>query len=329
MRGDGTSPLFLVTGDSGASRPAGTLLGEVDKALYFAADAEVVGVVGPGGSREALQTAPIYQHAGLPNLLPTATSSLLHHAGRWTFMMAPDDSVQGEFIGAFVADRLSARSVLLFYIPDEYGLGLATGTQAALARRGVRLLDRVAIRTRERCPPETPENPYTSAVAAALNTERPDVIVIAGRTNETACIARAVSGRLAGARIVAGDGVLVNDAFERMAGAAADSIYLVAFWHPSNEAAASRGFVTRFQALVGRVPQHDDAMYYDAVMLMAAAMGSAGADRTAIRDYLETLGRSRPPYQGITGPIAFTPEARRPLLMTRIRDHRTEPVPAR
>lgn len=300
-------------------------MGEVDKALRFAANPRIVVVVGPGGSREALQTAPIYRQGALPNIAPTSTSRLLRQAGPWTFLMAADDSVQGEFIGAFVAERLHASSALLFYIPDEYGLGLATGTAQALAARGVRLLDRVAIRSRERCP-QGSRNPYEPAVAAALRGGRPDVIVVAGRTIETACIAQAVHSRLPRVPIVAGDGVLVDRDFLLLAGAAADSLYLVAFWHPSRSDHASQLFVNQFTARIGRAPRHDDAMFYDAVMLVATAIKSAGPQRAAIRAYLTSLGRTRPPYQGITGPIAFTDAAPRPLLMTRVRAGHTEVI---
>jgi branched-chain amino acid transport system substrate-binding protein len=121
--------------------------------------------------------------------------------------------------------------------------------------------------------------------------------------------------------------VLVDQQFLQIAGPAADSMYLVSFWHPSQPDPGSRGFVARFTTMVGRPPRHDDAMFYDAVMLMGTAIRSAGAERTAVRDYLASLGRTRPPYEGITGPIAFTDEAHRPLLMTRIRAGRTEVLP--
>jgi ABC-type branched-subunit amino acid transport system substrate-binding protein len=102
----------------------------------------------------------------------------------------------------------------------------------------------------------------------------------------------------------------------------------VAFWHPSQPDSLSREFVARFLRSAGRSPRHDDAMFYDATALIVEAVRTVGPDRAAVRAYLEQLGRSRPPYQGVTGPIAFTPQARRPLLMTRIRGGRTERVPA-
>src|SRR5205809_642011 len=41
------------------------------------------------------------------------------------------------------------------------------------------------------------------------------------------------------------------------------------------------------------------------VLLLARAMDQAGADRRAVRDYLARVGRGKPPFEGVTGPIAF------------------------
>lgn len=318
--------LRIDTGDSVIlARSGGGLASEVDRALHFARVPDVVGVVGPGGSRQALQTAPVYRDAGVPNIVPTSTSTRLRDAGPWTFTMAANDSLQGEFIGDFVAARLGSRAALLFYLPDEYGVGLASGTAAALDRRGIRLIGRIPIR-QAGCP-ASGTNPYGEAAETALRRDTPDVVLIAARTPETACLLRAIHTLAGPMRYVAGDGTLPHASFAAMAGAGADSLYLVAFWHSDRDDPSSRHFVARFRELVGRTPLHDDAMFYDAVMLFAAAVGVVGADRKRIRTYLSELGRSLPPYQGVSGPIAFTSDAPRPLVMTRLRNGRTEVVP--
>ncbi len=54
------------------------------------------------------------------------------------------------------------------------------------------------------------------------------------------------------------------------------------------------------------MPDASEALQYDAYMLLAAAIREAGPSRVAVRKWLESLGRSREPWQGVTGPIAFT-----------------------
>ena len=312
---------------SNPTQPFGALVSEVDKAIQFAADPRIVAVVGPSSSREALQTAPVYRDAGLPNVVPTATSRLLRAAGPWTFMLAADDSVQGEFIGGFVAERLGSRTVLLFYVADEYGHGLASGVRAALARRKVRLLDSILVRWDLQCPLDNGVNAYDAVAAAGLRAGAPDAGVLATRTPESSCLVRALAPSVQGARFVAGDGTLLDGLPIARAGPAAAAINAVAFWVPGSSDTASQSFRTRFHAIVGRDPRHDEAMAYDAVMLLTAAIRAAGPDRSAIRRYLEELGEKRPPYSGVTGPISFRPDSKRPLIMTRLSGHRIEAVP--
>ena len=58
-------------------------------------------------------------------------------------------------------------------------------------------------------------------------------------------------------------------------------------------------------------PYHRDdddfiaALAYDATMVIARAALEVGADRARIRDYLATIGTTRPAMTGVTGPIAF------------------------
>jgi branched-chain amino acid transport system substrate-binding protein len=282
---------------------------EVRRAERLAAIPGIVGVVGHGGSRASLAAAPVYNEAGIVQITPTSTSRVLKSAGPWTFNLAPDDSIEGSFIGEFVAERLRAGSVTLYYVNDEFGVGLRDGAVAELARRGVAVLDRV---------PMDITSDFQTLVAASLKRGKPDVVVVAGRQNETGTIARLMRERGVPRPVVAGDGALVLPALADVAGPAADSIYVVAFWMPDAQDSVSRAFVQRHLRLAGLVPQSADAMSHDALLLLAEAIHEVGSDRAAVREYLAELGRSRPPYQGVTGPISFAPGAPSRLIMARL-----------
>ena len=327
----GEPRIVVTTGDSAPLPEGSPLPSEVDRAIRFAKNPSVVAVVGPRGSREALQTAPVYREARLANVIPTATSSRLRDLGPLSFLLAPNDSIQGEFISRFVAEQLHARTAAIVYLPDEYGVGLAAGSATALAKRGVAVTTRMPVRPMQACQPRVAHNDYDDVVTDVLAYGIPDVVVLATRALETACIARSVrerspSTRYASTRFVAGDGALVDPTFVELAGPAADSIYMVAFWHRERDDSLSRAFATSFRARVGREPRHDDAMFYDAVMVVAQAIREGGPTRDAVATYLTELGQSRPAYRGVTGPIAFTPDAARPLLMTRLKGGHPEPV---
>lgn len=278
----------------------------------------LVAVVGHGGSRGSLAAAPIYNAAGVPQVVPTSTSRLLQDAGPWTFALAPNDSIEGAFIGAFVLERLGARRVTVFYLNEEYGAGLRDGVVTELARRGVTVVDRVGY---------DPTNDLPTLVDASLRRGTPELLVVAGRGEDTGRIARAAWARLRGIRVVAGDGALLLPHLPDAAGPAADSVYVVAFWLPDGSDDASRAFIERFTRITGHPPQSSDAMGRDALLLVAHAIREVGARRAAVRDYLRSLGRTRPPYEGVTGPISFTEDRPPRLRMARLRRGQLVPAP--
>ena len=78
----------------------------------------------------------------------------------------------------------------------------------------------------------------------------------------------------------------------------------VEFWAPGTDS-LSRAFVDLVQKKLNRAPGASQALQYDAFMLLSAAVREAGPSRRAIRRWLESLGRTREPWRGVTGPIAF------------------------
>jgi len=145
---------------------------EVERAQRFVTLPGLVAMVGHGGSRASLAAAPVYNDAGIPQVVPTSTSRLLATAGPWTFSLAPNDSVEGAFIGDFVAGSLAARSVTIYYVNDEYGEGLRDGVRASLGALGVAILDEVAVH---------PASDFRTLVEASLRRGTPDVVVVAAR----------------------------------------------------------------------------------------------------------------------------------------------------
>ena len=309
----GARPVRVVSAPVTGGAAAGSLTAAVQHAMAITATPGIVGVVGNSNSREALLAVPVYAGAHIPVVVPTATSRRLREAGPWTFVLAPDDSVEGEFIAAFVAERLNARAVTLYSVADEYGIGLRDATAAALDRRGVAVADRVTLPLVAGC---QPGNAVETVVIASLQRTRPGVAVFAGRPDETLCAVRVLATRRPGMRFVAGDGLVLGPGTFAVPGI--DSVYAVAFWHADQRPERAARFVERFQQTAGRPPHHGDALAYDAIMVLAAAVQAGARDGEGVRRYLAGLGTDRPPYNGLTGPVAFGPRAERPLVMTRV-----------
>lgn len=308
---------IVVRGADDAAVGAGSLGAEVRWATRLAADPRVIVSVGPDGSREALQVAPIYRGAGVPDLVPTGTSRLLADAGPQTIALPPNDSVQAEVFAAFADTALRAQRVRVLHIPDEYGVGLARFAEAALRRRGIAVGARVTVRQGADCRVAADSTAFALAVEEAARDAAPDVVLIATRTREGACLTAALKRRLPTVRIVLGDGVDVSEEFRTRAAAAAVGVHAMLFWHASVGRRDAADLAARFEREVGRPMRSGEAMYLDGARLAATAIRTVGADRAAVLAWMQGVGTRTPPYVGITGEFSFAPGARRPIYIGR------------
>jgi branched-chain amino acid transport system substrate-binding protein len=279
----------------------------------------LMGAVGPGSSELTLQTVPLLEEEGIPQVIPTATSGYLADVGPWTFTMAPTDSAEGVFIAEYVAGALGASRVGIFYTVQEYGLGIARGVRTALQARGAEAVFERPVEKDKSCV-ESGSNPYMAAVEQSISRTLPEAIVVAGREWEAGCIARALNDMGLSIPVIAGDGAAQRARLSQAAGDGLENLATVAFWVADSEDARSRAFVQSFVERTGDMPNHGDALAFDASVLLATAVIAVGPNRARIRDYLASLGVERPPYPGVTGPISFEPGAHRRMLVTRMLD---------
>ncbi len=314
---DTTLGAIRIVGDWDSGGTESTV--EIARARRLVALPGVVGVVGHAGSRSTLITAPIYSEAQIPLVVPTATSGRLWEIGEWIFPMAPTDSIEAAFLGEAAVDGLKASRITVFFVHTAYGTGIRAELRRWLATRNMAPVDEV---------PYVIGADLHTLVEASLLRSRPDLVVLVGRRIEVALMAAQVYEHDPSIKLLAADG-----AFDQLAelmvaaGAAADSLYLTTFWVPDTTVPIQRDFIRRYRLDTGREPAAFEAMRYDAVMVLAQAIGEVGADRAAIRDWLRSLGGDRPPYQGVTGDISFRRGARRNLLLVRLRDGVPVPVP--
>jgi branched-chain amino acid transport system substrate-binding protein len=284
---------------------------EVRRAERLVADPSVMTVIGPSNSRGALAAGPIYNAAGVTQINPQATSHLLDRLDGRTLSLIPDDSLEGEFIGMFLADSLHAQSATIFFANDEYGIGLREGVEHALSSRQIQVSDKV---------PFSENGPFQVLVRTSLRRVHPDVFVIAGRSTATLEIARALHEVIPGATIIVGDGAMVPERLATLGDSILATMHVVSFWAAKPGDTVAAEFCRRFRSVLGRDPEPADAYVYDGIMLTGAAVREVGANRDAVWEWLHSLGRTRPPFQGVTGPIAFNEPPLSRMVMVRIRD---------
>lgn len=278
----------------------------------------LVAVVGHRDSRSTLVVGPVYRDAGIPLVVPNATSRAISQIGPMVFRMVADDAEEGGFLARVALKGLHGDHIALFHLSDEYGVGIGDGVLAALAQDGVRAgsVTQYGLR-RNRCPDD-----FQALVDAALLRGPPDVVILGSRTPDAACIVRLVGARVPGAHFIAADGVEPGENLRTIAGTAATRLWVTQFWTPLEDS-ASAAFARDYERRSGEAPNQGTALRWDGVRLLAEAVREVGPHPRRIASYLRELGHQRPPFHGVTGDISFGPHPHKLIVV----DASDRPVP--
>jgi branched-chain amino acid transport system substrate-binding protein len=136
IKTDGKGKVSLVEGDTQLDPAQASTVGQ-----RFAADADILAVVGPAGSQEVLAVAPIFKKAQrLPFISASATrTSLTNGKIPNFFRVVPNDSVQAPTIAKYVRTVLKGKEVVIVDDQTAYAKPLANGVQANLRAAGVKV----------------------------------------------------------------------------------------------------------------------------------------------------------------------------------------------
>lgn len=260
-------------------------------------DPDVLAVIGHSNSSASLAASQVYNARHVVQVAPTTTAPLFSEAGPWSFRLVASDEHQAAFIVRQLLDGGRAPRTALVYVNDDYGRPLRQLLLRELRTRGV---------------PVAYEGPYAegetaeseSEVVRSLAAVKPEVLIWAGRPTGYLAIAGPLRAALPNLRIVGSDGfggvAVEEDPLHRFDGVR--YVRLVDLRRPDSALQAVR---SRYRADGGADLSDQAALAYDAVMLLADAVRHTGPNRDAIREWLSHVGRDRPPYQGVTGPIGF------------------------
>ena len=246
----------------------------------------VLAVVGHANSSATVAAARVYD-GRLASVSPSASSPEITGLSHWLFRVIPSDSANGIALARF-AKALGHTRAAILYENNSYGRGLADSFRRAFAGE-ITSLEPVAVEGKE-------VEPYL----AYLKLHEPGLIFVAGSDGSGLEILREARRQGIKSDFLGGDGWagITTDT------AASEGVYVGAPFSADDPRPEVREFVRAFRGKFGREPNSFAALAYDATMVVAQAIERAGPDRSAIRDYLESMHESNA-YRGVTGQIAF------------------------
>ncbi|HVH09734.1 MAG TPA: ABC transporter substrate-binding protein [Gemmatimonadales bacterium] len=288
--GDRGRTLELRVADDSGSEDAAVRVAE---RLY--ADPAVVAVVGHLSSGTSLAAARVY--AGGPDpvvmISPSASSPALSGMSPWVFRVCPSDLQHGPELARFASQALRARRAGIIYVNSDYGRGVRSTFMAEFARLGGTIVE---------------ADPYVASTASLepylsrMRRGGVDVLLLAAERPGAELALREMRALGVAWPVLGGDALAGIEAD----GALAEGVRLSAAYLADRRDERNGAFVADYaRAYPGERPDHRGAGTYDAIRLVARAIAGVGPARQAVRDYVARVGRGRPPFEGVTGTIAF------------------------
>lgn len=271
-----------------------------DSAVFIATDlyeSGVSAVVGHLFSGMSLAAAPVYNGGSDPvvAISPSSSSPELTTAGEYTFRVCPSDLAHGATLAEWVYHHLGLQQGAVLYLNDQYGRGI----RQTFVREFTRLSGRL-----ESVDPylgDTPDvGPYLDRLARS---RRAEFLIVAGNRSEAEEILRQARRRGLTMPVLGGDGL---EGIQE-AGAIAEGVYHSSAYFPSLATDANRRFVDAYRRKYPDAgdPNQPAAATYDAVYLLRDVVARAGSSREAVRKTLAGVGSATPPFEGVTGTVAF------------------------
>ena len=265
-------------------------------AQQLAREPGVVAVIGHLQSYVTVPAAAIYDQAGIVLISATSTTpELTAHGYSRLFRTVFTDRDVGAQLAQYALAR-GHRQIAIYYMRNEYGLGLANEFERAATSGGARIVDRQSY------DPGTPSNQASTerAVTAWKNLSI-DAVFVAGQVPQAALFIAELRRKGITAPIYGSD-ALGTPALLAIGGQAVEGTVLATAFHTGAPRAEVHRFSGAFRHAYGREPDAGAALGYDAVNVLVEAIRRAGSTSPA---KVSTALRALKDWQGVTGPFTF------------------------
>lgn len=259
-------------------------------------------IIGPMTSNEAKAAGPIIQNAKVPSLEISVTAENITDIGDCIFRNSVPESKNIPQTVKKTYKLLGYKTAAILYAHDnEQHVTAQKYFQKTMEEEGVQVIDVETFGSKD--------SEY-SAQLTNIQHKAPDVIVVCSYYQEGSRILKKMR-EMGMDQPVLGDNGFVSPELGKMAGAAADNVYVSSMWSADRKDEKVQKFVENYTKAYGRAPDQFAASAYDGVYMAMDAMQRAGTttDHKKIRDALAQMKD----FKGVCGTFSFD-EKRDPVV---------------
>ena len=259
--------------------------------LYY--QDNVIAMIGPNASRNAVPAADIAESARAPMISPWSTNPNTTRGKRYVFRAAFTDDFQGRVVASFARQHFNAqRAAVLFDVASEYNKGIAEVFRQAFTELGGQV---VAFETYT-----TGDKDFLSQLTK-IRAARPDILFLPNYYSEVPLQVQQAHMIGLNVPIIGSDSWGFSDLLT-LGGADMEGLMFTTHYAPDIATPVARRFIDAYRQRYGSAPDDVAALTYDSFQLLFLALQQAGrVDREAVRNALASIQR----YEGVTGTMQF------------------------
>ncbi|MBI3090944.1 MAG: ABC transporter substrate-binding protein [Candidatus Tectomicrobia bacterium] len=286
----------------------------------FAQQDKVAAIIGGISSAVTIATVGETARLKVPQIAGLAgTPKITEMGSQWIFRTYPSVILTYSSLAHYAIDKLGHKKFATLAYNDEGGLSSIEVFVKTVKEKG-----KGEIVAREVVPLDAKE---FKGVLAKMRQQNPDALVMAAAAPVSGLVARQAREMGWNVALLGHGGYQGIQQYRDVAGPAGDGTLIVTTYAPGLfKHKEAQEFVKEWQAKFKRMPKDLEAHGYDAMNMLAEAIGKVGPDRQKIRDYLAGLKN----WPGAAGIYSFLPtgDIRKSLVVSEWKAGNLTPVVA-
>lgn len=286
------------------------------RAGQFAAEKDLLAVIGHSDSVSTLSAASFYNQQKIPQIVTIATNPAITNIGDWTYRLCLSDAAQGPALAEYAVRDWNKRRIAVFYVNDDYGRGLAQLFEKEVRELGGEIVASVMHRN---ILTDDDKELIRASLKSFKQDQEPDLIVLFQRTAVAEWMLHAIHEEHLKSSILGGDSLGPLD-FARSMGELIEGVRVSQFYQPRSDDPYAAKFMKSYHSLTGKDADYGHAFAYDAVYLLRDSALHGGSSREGVKSYLDKLIREKTQGVGVAGNYVLGPDhdARRELYIVEV-----------